>query len=133
MTMIFIGNFLHLTNQQEISEEARRHGEFNLIVEAGNIDMAIQMFKARLVDIRETKEFFEGECSIFLVKLLEFDMFPMDRAMMLNFKSVAGDPIMPYIECIIPSEDGDFCRIYDWENNRPEIDGQDQNFFMKFS
>jgi len=70
MTMIFIGNFLHLTNQQEISEEDRRHGEFNLIVEALNKDIAIQMFKARLIDIRETKEFFEGDCSIFLVKLL---------------------------------------------------------------
>jgi len=60
-------------------------------------------------------------------------MFPVERAMMLNFKSVAGDPAMPYIECIIPSEEGDFCRIYDWQNNRPEIDGQDQNFFLKFN
>jgi hypothetical protein len=29
--MIFIGEFFHLTNQEEIEERDRRHGEFNLI------------------------------------------------------------------------------------------------------
>ncbi len=32
--MIYIGNMLYLSNQQSASEKERRHGEFNLIVEA---------------------------------------------------------------------------------------------------
>ena len=32
--MIFIGKFFYLTNQQEIEEQERRDGEFDLIIEA---------------------------------------------------------------------------------------------------
>jgi len=39
--MIYIGKFLHATNQQETDESERRHGEFNLIVEADNQDTAV--------------------------------------------------------------------------------------------
>ena len=33
--MIYIGKFLHTTNQQEKNEDKRRHGEFNLVVSRG--------------------------------------------------------------------------------------------------
>ena len=39
--MIYIGKFLHATNQQETEESERRHGEFNLIIEAENQDAAV--------------------------------------------------------------------------------------------
>jgi hypothetical protein len=32
--MFYIGKFLHMTNQQETEESERRHGEFNLIIQA---------------------------------------------------------------------------------------------------
>ena len=35
--MIFIGKFFYLTNQQEIEEQERRHGEFDLIIEHSKI------------------------------------------------------------------------------------------------
>ena len=32
--MIYLGNFLYISNQEDPREEERRHGEFNLIVQA---------------------------------------------------------------------------------------------------
>jgi len=43
--MIYIGNFLHLTNQQNRDEMERRHGEFHLMVAAETVDQALALFK----------------------------------------------------------------------------------------
>jgi len=51
---------------------------------------------------------------------------------MLYYKSIAGDPVMPYISCSAPSGDADGCKILNWMENRPEIDGHDTNVFIHF-
>lgn len=130
--MIFIGNFLFLNNQEQTEETERRHGEFNMIVKADNSGDAIAMFKERILDFKAQKDFFTGKCSIFFTQLLEFEGFPGQKAMMLNFKSISGDPVMPYIACSLPSEEGDWCRIFNWNNNTPEIDGKSENLFLEF-
>ena len=130
--MLYIGKFLHVTNQQKTEESERRHGEFNLIVEAENDQAAIERFKERILDSRQNSDLFEGDSSIYFVHLLELEEFPSDRARMLYYKSIAGDPIMPYISCSAPSGETDGCRILNWMQNRPEIDGQDANLFMEF-
>lgn len=130
--MIYIGKFFYLTNQQEIEEQERRHGEFDLIVEAGEGESAFLKFKQRIAEIRAKGDFFQGQTRIFFIQLLEFDRFPRNQALMLNLKSTAGDPLMPFIGCSIPSDQGDACRIYDWRNNEPEIDGQNEKLFLEF-
>ena len=130
--MIFIGKFFYLTSQQEIEEQERRHGEFDLIVEAVDGESAFLKFKRRIEEIREKGGFFQGQTRIFFIQLLEFDRFPRNQALMLNLKSTAGDPLMPFIGCSIPSDQGDACRIYDWKNNEPEIDGQNEKLFLAF-
>ena len=42
------------------------------------------------------------------------------------------DPFKPFVGCIFQSDQVDACRIYDWENNTPEIDGQNQEVFLEF-
>jgi hypothetical protein len=126
--MIYIGEFFHLTNQEEVEERDRRHGEFNLVVETFDTQSAINMFKQRIVEFRQNSEFFMGECKIFFIRLLEFENFPQTRALMLNYKSMAGDPVI----CTIPSDQTDACRIYNWKDNTPEIDGQNENLFLEF-
>jgi uncharacterized protein (UPF0128 family) len=130
--MIFIGKFFYLTNQQEIEEQERRHGEFDLIVEAQEGEDAFIKFKQRIGELREKGDFFQGQTRIFFIQLLEFDRFPRHQALMLNLKSTAGDPLMPFIGCSIPSDQADACRIYDWKNNEPEIDGQNEKLFLEF-
>jgi hypothetical protein len=130
--MIYIGEFFHLTNQEEVEERDRRHGEFNLVVETFDTQSAINMFKQRIIEFRQNSEFFMGECKIFFIRLLEFENFPQTRALMLNYKSMAGDPVMPFIGCTIPSDQTDACRIYNWKDNTPEIDGQNENLFLEF-
>ena len=130
--MIFIGKFFYLTNQQEIEEQERRHGEFDLIVEAQEGEDAFLKFKQRIGELRDKGDFFQGQTRIFFIQLLEFDRFPRHQALMLNLKSTAGDPLMPFIGCSIPSDQADACRIYDWKNNEPEIDGQNEKLFLEF-
>ena len=130
--MIFIGKFFYLTNQQEIEEQERRHGEFDLIVEAQEGEDAFMKFKQRIGELREKGDFFQGQTRIFFIQLLEFDRFPRHQSLMLNLKSTAGDPLMPFIGCSIPSDQADACRIYDWKNNEPEIDGQNEKLFLEF-
>ncbi len=130
--MIYIGKFLHATNQQEKEEFERRHGEFNLIIEAESQDAAVDKFKGRIQGFRETTDLFEGDCSIYMVHFLELNEFPRDRARMLYYKSIAGDPVMPYISCSAPSGDTEGCKILNWMERKPELDGQDANLFIQF-
>jgi hypothetical protein len=130
--MYFIGNFVHATNQEETLEKERRHGEFSLIVDAENPYLALLKFRDRIVYYRETRDFFQGDCSIYLIQLFEFDQFPVDEAMMLNYKSIVGDPMMPFIRCSLPTDLSDTCRLFNWKNNAPEMDGQKEKLFLQF-
>jgi hypothetical protein len=130
--MIYIGKFLHATNQQKTNETERRHGEFNLIIEAKDQNSAVNKFRERIIEFRENSDLFEGDCFIYMVHLLELEEFPKDRPRMLYYKSIAGDPIMPYISCSAPSGDAEGCRILSWMENRPELDGRDTNVFLHF-
>jgi hypothetical protein len=92
----------------------------------------VDLFKEQIRATRESSNMLEGDCSIFFLQGFEFDRLPRTEAIMLNFKSIAGDPIMPYVGCSIPSKISDSCRIYNWEDNKPEIDGENQNLFIEF-
>ncbi len=130
--MVYIGNFLYLSNRNAAEEALRRHGEFSLIVEADGKDQALDFFRRKVEDMRRNSDFFEGSCSIFFNQLLEFDGFPDTEAAMLNFKSVAGDPVMPFIGCSMASEVSDNCRIYSWQEDEPAVDGASRQIFMEF-
>ena len=130
--MVYIGNFLFANNQQAVSELDRRHGDFVLIVEADDNQSAVLRFKERIEKLRETNEFFEGSCTIYINQLMEFHDFPRSEAMLLSIRSVAGDPVMPFIGCTIPNDATDNCRIVNWADNTPEVDGQNETVFLKF-
>ncbi len=131
--MIYIGNFLHTTNQQEEKEEERRHGEFHLVIQADSRREALDRFESRIREFRESSSLFEGECRIFLVQVLELDAIPRQKPVMTHYKSIIGDPAMPYIGCAHPSEAAEKCRIFNWKENKPEVDGQDSDLFMEFT
>ncbi len=131
--MIYIGKFLHTTNQQEKDEAKRRHGEFNLLVSAPDQKAAVEKFRQRIEEAHESTDFFTGDAFVYLVHILEMEHAPEHRARMFDFQSVVGDPIMPTISCQAPVSDSDGCRILDWRKNRPGVDGQATIPFMKFS
>ena len=130
--MIYIEDFLYVTDQQEVLETDRRHGEFSLSIDADSHETAVIKFKDRIIEFREGKDFFQGDCRIFFIQLLEFVSFPKTDAIMLNYKSIVGDPFLPFIGCLIPTDESDSCRIFDWSNNKPEIDGVKERLFMEF-
>ena len=130
--MIYIGNFLHTTNQEQRKETDRRHGEFTLIVEAADAETALHLFREKLLAYRSVRDFFQGECSIFLTQFYELKAFPRKEALMLSYSSYAGDPRMPFIGCTLPSAMSDECRIYEWSRNEPQIDGMKGKPFLEF-
>ena len=121
-----------MTHQEQPDEADRRHGEFCMIAEAEDPDQAIRMFRDRIVAFRNTRQFFEGLCKVFLNQLLEFDEFPKSNAAMLTYKSVAGDPMMPFIHCTVPTDQQDWCSIHEWNENWPQVDGQGETLFIEF-
>jgi hypothetical protein len=130
--MYFIGNFTYTTNQEETVEKDRRHGEFSLIIDAQTPYLALQKFKDRIVKYRMQSDLFQGDCFIYLIQLFELDQLPVDEPMMFNYKSIAGDPMMPFIRCSMPNDLTDTCRLFDWKNNIPELDGQREKLFLQF-
>lgn len=131
--MIYIGKFLYTNNQQLSDETDRRNGEFNLIIDAETQPQAIEKFNQRISDARENSSLFEGHCKVYLLSLIELDRAPQNSAIMFNYTSVAGDPVMPFISCSAPNGDIDGCRILDWENNIPEIDGGNADLYLEFA
>ena len=131
--MIYIGNFLVRTDQEKIAENDRRHGEFSLIIDVADTATALREFKACILAYRHKNEFFQGDCQFFMIQLLEFDKLPTSNAMMLTYKSTVGDPTLPYIGCLVPGDDTDGCRIFDWQEKRPKIDGQSEHLFLEFT
>lgn len=131
--MYFIANFTHLTDQQQSKESDRRHGSFSMLVEADTADSALTLFRRRLTRLRETTSFFSGQCTIYIDQLLEFAEFPDKEAVLINLKSFAGDPVMPHIACVVPTEDNNACQIRTWENNQPQSEGQADKLFIQFN
>lgn len=130
--MIYIGNFLFLTNQKDPEPSARRHGGFNLMVEAQDEANALEFFRQRITLYRSASSFFEGMSTIFLTQLLELDAIPAGHAVMLNYKSFAGDPVLPYIECAAPLAENNACQIHEWIENQPTTEGRKDRLFMEF-
>jgi hypothetical protein len=130
--MIYIGHFLVVTNQQAAEETERRHGDFSLIVESDNYQNAVDKFKERITSYRETSDLFEGDCSVFFLQLLEFVEIPKDEAMMMSYKSYAGSPDLPFIGCSVPSGQEKSCSIYNWEEEKLEVDGYKGKLFIDF-
>lgn len=130
--MIYMGNFLYLSDQEKDRTSERRHGEFNLVVEAKDVETAIVHFKEEIAKLRQTREFFSGRCSIFINEFLGFERFSAQKATMINYKSIAGDPVMPFIGCTMPDSESDDCRIYEWKDINLEIDSQKSKLFLEF-
>lgn len=130
--MIYLGNFLFLTNQEAADPNERRHGSFNLVVNAADEAAAVALFKARIEQYREESSFFEGNCDVFFIHLMEFDRFPDNQAVMLNYRSQAGDPVLPYIECAAPLSDNNTCKIHEWHRNQPAVEGKAETLFLRF-
>jgi hypothetical protein len=130
--MVYIGNFLYLSNLDESSETNRRYGDFSLIIRADDREKAVGQFKERIVGFKKKSELFGGMCKIFMTRLIEFGDIPETNALLLNYTSTAGDPIMPFIGCSVPSEQSDDCRIYEWKESEPEINGHQGRLFLEF-
>jgi len=130
--MIYIGKFLHTTSQQAQKEFDRRHGEFNLIVAAEDKKDAIVKFKARITEMQASTDFFEGDSKVYIEHVLEMKAIPKAKAVLFNFQSMVGDPVIPSISCQSPSGDTDGCKILDWQKNRPGFDGNAVIPFMSF-
>ena len=63
--MIYIGNFLHTTNQEQAQEMDRRHGEFTLIVETADAETALHLFREKTPRLSEESGIFSRGSALF--------------------------------------------------------------------
>jgi hypothetical protein len=131
--MFYVANFQHLTDQQSANENDRRHGTFSMMAQAPSTDDALSEFRRRLESFRLSSSLFTGRCIIFLQQIVEFDHLPEDEAVMLNYKSYAGDPLMPFISCALPTEQSNACIIHEWHKGQPLTEGRQDILFVEFS
>lgn len=130
--MYFIANFQHVSDQQSAMEKDRRHGSFSMMVAASTTQEALDKFRDKLMEFNKTTTFFEGKSAIYISQLLEFEKFPENEAIIMNFKSFAGDPIMPFIACVVPTEQSNACSIHEWKQGQPVTEGQKDSLFLHF-
>jgi hypothetical protein len=130
--MYFIGNFQYLTDQQKENDAERRHGLFSMMVQADSADLALDKFHERLSAYRQSSSLFEGHCAIYISQLLEFNQMPENEAVLLNFRSYVGDPVLPYIACVVPTEQSNACTIHEWRQNHPTTEGHEDKLFIEF-
>lgn len=130
--MYFIGNFQYLTNQQHGNEVERRHGLFSMMVQAESSEQALEKFRQRITLFQQSSSLFEGQCAIYITQLLEFDQVPESEAVLLNYRSYVGDPILPHIACVVPTEQSNACTIHEWSNNQPLTEGREDALFLQF-
>ncbi len=130
--MYFIGNFQYLSDQQKESEAERRHGLFSMMVQADSADLALDNFRRRLSAFRQSSSLFEGRCTIYISQLLEFNQIPQEDAVLLNFRSYVGDPVLPFIACVVPTEQSNSCTIHEWNRNHPTTEGRADALFIEF-
>ncbi len=130
--MYFIGHFEFVSDQQAEQENDRRHGNFSMMIEAESMELALDAFRLRLKSFKSSTDFFNGKCTLFITQLLEFNQFPQSEAVIVNIKSFAGDPIMPSISCIVPTEQSNACSIREWDRNHPTTEGRKDSIFLQF-
>jgi hypothetical protein len=130
--MYYIGNFQYVTDRQNQIEIERRHGDFSMLVEAESSEDALQLFRSRMISFRESSGLFPGDCEIYITQLLEFANLPSTEAVLFNFKSFAGDPSMPYIACVVPTEQSNACTIHRWDNDQPVTENDKDSLFIEF-
>lgn len=130
--MYFIGNFQYLSDQQKESEAERRHGLFSMMVQADSADLALDNFRRRLAAFRQSSSLFEGRCTVYISQLLEFNQIPQEDAVLLNFRSYVGDPVLPFIACVVPTEQSNSCTIHEWNRNHPTTEGRTDTLFIEF-
>jgi len=130
--MFYFGNFKYLMDQDHPDEKERRHGSFSMMVQTASSEEALNLFRLRLNSFRESTSLFTGECLIYINQLLEFEKFPEEEAVLLDLKSFAGDPTMPYISCVAPTEQSNACTIHHWDKNLPVTENQGDSLFLVF-
>ena len=130
--MYFIGHFQYVSDQQAPKENDRRHGSFSMMIETDTTDAALEAFRQRLTRFKALTHLFNGRSTIFITQLLEFDKFPDSEAVIVNINSFAGDPILPSIACVVPTEQSNACRIREWDSNHPTTEGRKDSIFLQF-
>ena len=130
--MYYIGNFQHLTDQEQEKVEERRHGDFTMMVAARSAQEALEKFRRQLMAFRTSSAFFTGQSRIYISQILEFKKVPDQEAVLLNLKSYAGDPLLPFISCIVPTDQSDACSIHDWRQKTPSTEGQPDGLLIEF-
>jgi len=130
--MIYVGHF----SFDEIGKENQaRHGYFTCLVEDAEIDRAMQQFKDRIIELKQTHEALRPVAAVYIEDILEFEQIP-DRPVITRLQSSEG-PFPKSISRTLPDHSIQKVQAYGY---RPDVDQNQaggENFqemtpFLKF-
>jgi len=84
--MIYVGHF----SFDEIgSENQARHGYFTGLVQAADVDRAVQQFKERITALRKNHEAMQTVTAVYIEDIVEFERLP-DQPVITRLQSSEG-------------------------------------------
>lgn len=132
--MIYVG---HFSFDETASENQARHGYFSAVVEAGDIDRAVEQFRERIAELKRSHDAMQSVVAVYIEDIVEFESAPA-QAVITRLQSSEG-AFPKSITRALPDNSQPGVQAYGY---RPDVDTlqekgnenfQEMTPFMEFS
>ncbi|HHP7235100.1 MAG TPA: hypothetical protein ACFCUC_10770 [Desulfobacterales bacterium] len=111
--MIYVG---HFSFDETGSGNNARHGYFSGLVQAADIDSAVERFKERILELKDKHEAMQSVVAVYIEDIVEFEAVP-DRPVITRLQSCEG-PFPRSISRSLPDSDNKAIQAYGF---RPDV------------
>jgi hypothetical protein len=131
--MIYVG---HFSFDESGSGNDARHGYFSGLVQAGDIDSAVERFKARILELKDKHEAMQSVVAVYIEDIVQFEDVP-DRPVITRLQSCEG-PFPRSISRSLPDSDSKAIQAYGFRADVQTLqESGDESYpemtpFMKF-
>lgn len=130
--MIYVGHF----SFDEVGlENQARHGYFSGLLEATDIDAAVEQFKARIAELKHNHEAMQHVVAVYIEDILEFEHVPQ-QPVITRLQSSEG-PFPKSISRSLPGNSQQRAQAYGYRPDVNQNQAESENFpemtpFLKF-
>ncbi len=108
--MIYIGNFKFVENGENKQEP--RHGFFTCLVEAENVEKALEVIGTHLLKTKKSGEMFANTNAIYLDEMIGVSKAPK-KSVITNFRIFAGE-LKSSMNWVLPEGSFTGINMYEW-------------------
>lgn len=124
--MLYIGHF----SFDEVGEnKKRRHGYFTCLLDAGDVDRAVEEFKSLIEGMKAENKQFSGLAAIYIEDIFEVRQIPK-RAMLLRMQSSEGE-FPRSVSRSLPFSESAGITAYGWAPDVQKIRAADKDVVLE--